>query len=408
MSALDRRVVAELAAFYRKHLLVDVMPFWEARTRDTECGGYITCFDRYGNVTDTDKYVWFQGRQLWMFSALFNRVERRPEWLDLARHGKEFIVRYAYAGDGRWTYRLDRAGRPKVGRVSIYTDHFVLSGLCEYASAARSDEDLPLIRETYDAIERNVHDPDFKDIFHGVWNPRYKRHGIYMITLSVAGIAEQVLGPERTRPLIDHCLDQILNVFARDDHELLFESVARDGSVVDEPEGRVINPGHALESMWFCLEEGRKRGDQSIIERAVRIADWAYRAGYDREHGGIVAFVDANGQEPKQMDWHKETNMLWHDKAWWVHSEALYALALAAVEADSQEIFDRFFDLHQWCQRHFHDREYGEWYAELWRDGRPKNDHKGTPWKAAYHLPRALMLTMKLFEDCCAAEGDAR
>jgi len=399
LAGSNRRRMAELAGFYRKHLLEDVMPFWEIRTRDTDCGGYFTCFDREGSLTDSDKYVWFQGRQLWMFSALHNHVEHRPEWLDLARHGRDFLVRHAYAGEGRWNYHLSREGRVKQGTISIFTDHFLLGGLSEYAIASGSDEDMGLIRETYDAMERNVYDPEFKDIFHGTWSPRFKRHGIYMISLNTAGIAEQVLGCERTRPLIDHCLEQILRVFAKDDRRLLFESVGRDGAVIDEPEGRVINPGHALESMWFCMEEGRRRKDQSIVDRAIEIADWMYRAGWDPDHGGIVAFLDADGREPKQMDWHKETDARWDDKVWWVHSEALVTLAMAAVETGRAEWVRRFLDMHTWCQRRFYDREYGEWYAELHRDGTPKNTNKGTMWKAAYHLPRALMKIMLVLEN---------
>ncbi len=394
----DPLEIDRLASYYREHLLTDVMPFWEQRTLDRGAGGYLTCFDRMGNVTDTDKYVWFQGRQLWMFAALWNQVERRRLWLDLAGAGRDFIVAHAYAGNGRWHYQLDRQGNLKRGTISIYTDLFVLAGLCEYAAASGSDRDVPLIRETYDAIERNLHDPDFKDIFHGVWSPRFKRHGIHMIALPTTAMAASVLGNERTRPLADHCLHEILYGFAKDDREALFESVARDGSLVDHDEGRVLNPGHALESMWFCIEEGRNRNDRAVIERAVKITDWMYRRGYDREFGGIVAFLDADGHEPKQMDWHKETGMRWDDKPWWVHSESLYALALAAVESQRRDLFERFLDLHAWCRQHFFDPEYGEWYPELYRDGRPKLTDKGTPWKAAYHLPRALMKLMQLFE----------
>lgn len=396
---LDNAKIAELAKFYRKHLLENVMPFWEVRTKDTECGGYLTCFDRAGNLTDADKYIWFQGRQLWMFSALYNLVEKRPVWFDLAKHGRDFIVAHAYAGDGRWSYQLDRRGNVKKGSISLHTDHYVLSGLCEYAVASGSDEDMPMICETYDAMERNVRDPLFKDIFDSTWSPRYKRHGVYMITLNVAGLASQVLGEERTRPLIDYCLEQILHIFARDEHELLFESVTRDGAVVmDDPEGRIINPGHVLESMWFCMEEGKKRKNRTIIDRAIKISDWVYKAGYDNKYGGLFAFFDVSGQEPRQMDWHKETNMLWHDKTWWVHSEALYTLSLAAIEAKSSGWFERFMDLHEWCQRYFYDPEYGEWYQNLWRNGSPKTTDKGTMWKAAYHLPRALMMIMLLFD----------
>jgi N-acylglucosamine 2-epimerase len=398
LTTADKKKIADLAKFYRKHLLDDVMAFWEARTKDVECGGYLTCFDRRGNVTDTDKYIWFQARQLWMFSALYNHVEKRPLWLALAKHGRDFLIAHAYVGAGRWNYHLDRQGHVKRGTISIYTDLFVLAGLCEYVLASGSEADLDLIRETYDTVERNVHDRNFKDLFHGTWSPRLKRHGVYMITLPTAGLAQQLLGKERTCSLIDHCLEQILWVFARDEQEALFESVGRDGTLCDDPEGRLLNPGHALESMWFCVEEAKKRGNQFLVNRAIRIIDWMYRRGYDQEYGGIMAFVNASGQEPVQTDWHQETGMSWHDKCWWVHSEGLYALALAAVETNDKTFFDRFLDLHAWSQRYFRDPEYGEWYPELYRDGRPKLTDKGTLWKAAYHLPRALMKIMLLFE----------
>ncbi len=396
---MDHAKLGELARFYRKHLLDDVMPFWECRTKDHECGGYLTCFDRQGKLTDPDKYIWFQGRQLWMFSALYNRVEKRDLWLDLARQGRDFLVRHAYAGNGRWHYQLDRTGKQaKQSTISIYTDHFVLSGLCEYALASGSDQDRDLIDQTYQVMEKNIYDPEFKDIFHGTWSPKYKRHGLCMISVHVAEIASQILGQERTRTLIDHCLQEILYVFTRDDRRLLFESVGQDGSIVMEPEGQLINPGHALEAMCFCLPVGLERGDQAIIDRCLAIAEWMYEVGYDNDYGGIVAFLDARGTEPAQLDWHKETDAMWHDKVWWVHCEALYAAALCALLTDSPVWFDRFLDLHDWCQQHFYDPEYGEWYAALYRDGTPKLTDKGTVWKAAYHLPRCLMMIMKLFE----------
>ncbi len=389
----------DLAAYYRKHLLEDVMPSWEPRTKDAECGGYLTCFDRAGNVTDTDKYVWFQGRQFYMFSALHRQVEQRELWLDLASHGRTFLIDHAYAGDGRWHYQLDRAGDVKRGTISIFSDHFVFAGLCEYAQATGRDDDMTLIRNTFDAIERNTFDLDCKDIFHGTWSPKYKRHGLFMFAVHACNLARPLLGDERVRGLADHCLSEVLYVFAKDEHRAQFEQVARDGSVViDEDEGRVINPGHTLESMWFCIEEGLQRNDQAIVDRALTVADWAYDLGYDREYGGIVSFLDASGAEPKQMDWHKETNLMWHDKAWWVHSESLYTLALATVLRGGPGDWDRFIDLHHWCREYFYDDEYGEWYPELYRDGSPKLTDKGTLWKAAYHLPRALMKIMQLLE----------
>ena len=401
---MDKKNALELAAFYRKHLLEDVMPFWEERTKDEECGGYLTCFDRVGNVTDTTKYVWFQGRQLYMFPALYNHIEKRDTWLDLARWGRDFIVKHAYAGiggaaPGRWFYQLDRQGHPQKGTISIYTDMFVLQGLCEYAVASGSTDDLVLIRETFDAIERSTLDPDFKDLFHGTWSPRFRRHSIFMSALNTAQVAGQVLGEQRVEALMDRCLKESLSVFAKDDHEALFESLGRDDTVVDDQEGRKLDPGHALEAMGFCLTEGRQRHDRATVDRAAQVADWMYRRGWDERYGGLVAYLDSSGKEPPQTAWHRETGMQWHDKNWWANAEALYTLAACAVETGNRTWWNRFLELHEWCWKHFSDPEYGEWYPELLRDGTPKLKDKGTLWKAAYHLPRSLMNTALLLEE---------
>ena len=50
----------DYAEYYKKHLVEECLPFWD-RCIDREYGGYFTCFDREGNLTDSNKYVWFQG-----------------------------------------------------------------------------------------------------------------------------------------------------------------------------------------------------------------------------------------------------------------------------------------------------------------------------------------------------------
>jgi len=62
---------------YKKELLENVVPFWLTKSQDNKNGGYFTCLDRQGNVFDTDKFIWLQGRQVWLFSMLYNKVEKR-------------------------------------------------------------------------------------------------------------------------------------------------------------------------------------------------------------------------------------------------------------------------------------------------------------------------------------------
>ena len=85
---MDHHKLKELATFYRHHLLQENLPFWESRTEDKTHGGYLVSFDREGKLTATDKNLWCQGRQTYMFSVLYNQVEPRENWLKLAQCGR--------------------------------------------------------------------------------------------------------------------------------------------------------------------------------------------------------------------------------------------------------------------------------------------------------------------------------
>ena len=104
----------KLSEQYKHELLDKVVPFWLEKSQDLEHGGYFTCLDREGNVFDTDKFIWLQGREVWMFATLYNKVEKRQEWLDCAIQGAEFLKKYGHDGNLNWYFSLDREGHPLV------------------------------------------------------------------------------------------------------------------------------------------------------------------------------------------------------------------------------------------------------------------------------------------------------
>jgi N-acylglucosamine 2-epimerase len=101
---IDARFV-DLLALYRAELLERVVPFWLDNAVDWGNGGILTCISDEGRVLSEDKYMWSQLRAIWTFSALFNKIEPRSEWLDVARH----IV----AGRGPAHFRLRTATRAR-------------------------------------------------------------------------------------------------------------------------------------------------------------------------------------------------------------------------------------------------------------------------------------------------------
>ncbi len=321
-ATIDRARCAKLAQFYRRYLLDDILAFWEARTNDPEYPGYLVMFDREGHCTGTDKYIWCQGRQTWMFAALYNHLEKRDNWLELARTGRDLLVNHAHAGGGRFHYRLNRDGSVKEAARSLFTDAFALIGLCEYAVASGSDEDLPLIRETFDAMQRHYQEPGFSEYHHFDIDPALHYHGPRMVGVGMASVLRPVLGAERVDAFAETCLNQVLWDFAKDEHQVLFEVLDGEGQVLDTPGGQTINPGHALESMWFCLEEALYRDDQRAVDRAVQVTEWAYENGVDREQGGILAFTSPQGERPASADEPNPFGETWDSKIWWVHSES--------------------------------------------------------------------------------------
>lgn len=407
MDKLDK--INFYAGYYRDHLLKDVMPFWDSRCIDTENGGFQLCFDREGRPTDFDKYVWFQARQTYTYGFLYNRIEQREEWLRMAEWGYDYLTKRAYAGQGRFYYHLGQKGDVKAGTISVFTDCYAIQAVSEYmrATGCGREEGMKLLNECFDALEKNIKDPDFKDIYENTWSEKFIWHDLYLTALSAADTAGDTLG-SRADSLIDYCLDKILNWFAKDEYKLVFEAVTRENQVsLDEPHGRFINPGHTLESMWFCMNIGRKRGDADIIRRAAEIIKWGIEWGVDKDYGGIFSYVDAAGKEPVAIDWYKETNSLWDDKVWWANSEALCSFAMAYTLTGEELYFKEFERLHLFCKENFFDGEFGEWYERLHRDGRVKVEDKGTPWKCAYHLVRALIMIINLFEGRDRSPGPA-
>ena len=98
-----------------------VVPFWMEKSPDHEFGGYFTCLNRFGEVYDTDKFVWLQAREVWLFSMLYDKVQKKPAWLDMARLGAEFLLNNGHDGKGNYYFSLNRQGEPLVQPYNIFS-----------------------------------------------------------------------------------------------------------------------------------------------------------------------------------------------------------------------------------------------------------------------------------------------
>jgi len=77
-----------LQSIYDENLRESVIPFWVAHSPDRVNGGFFSCLDADGKVFDTKKYIWLQGRALWMFCRLYNSYKKAQEYLEFQPHGR--------------------------------------------------------------------------------------------------------------------------------------------------------------------------------------------------------------------------------------------------------------------------------------------------------------------------------
>lgn len=385
---------------YCNALLRDVIPFWERHSLDLEYGGYFSCLDRQGRVYDTDKFVWLQGRQAWMFSTLFNRVEKRPEWLRIAKLGIDFLKQHGRDERGNWYFALTREGIPVTQPFSIFSDCFAAIAFGQYALATGDDECRQIALDTYHNIWRRRDNPTGSYSITVAGGRSLREFALPMILCNVCLELECLLDQAEFERDTGAVLSEVMTLFLDRKRKLIFEFVALDGSHVDCFQGRLLNPGHGIEAMWFAMDLARRKNDKATIELATDTALGILDLSWDHQYGGIFAFLDVEGHPPEQLEWDQ--------KLWWVHLETLVALLMGYSLTAREECWEWFQKVHDYTFSHYPDPENGEWFGYLNRRGEVLLNMKGGKWKGCFHVPRALWrCSLELSDLVCSRQTSA-
>ena len=384
----------QLSQQYKSELLDRVMPFWMEKSIDTEFGGYFTCLERDGEVFDTDKFIWLQGREVWMLATLYNKVEKRQEWLDAAIQGAEFLKRYGHDSNLNWYFALDREGHPLVEPYNIFSYTFAVIAFGQLSIATGNAEYADIAKKTFDIVLSKVDNPK------GRWSKAspgarsLKSFALPMILCNVALEIEPLLEKDFLDKTIETCVHEVMDVFYRPELGLIVEHLGTDNQLVDCMDGRQLNPGHAIEAMWFIMDLGKRLGNQALIEKAVKIALAEVEYGWDKQYGGIFYFMDRLGRPLQQLEWDQ--------KLWWVHIETLITMIKGYELTGNAQCLEWFERVHDYVWSHFMDPEYPEWYGYLNRRGEVLLTLKGGKWKGCFHVPRGLMQVYQSLERIAA------
>ena len=384
----------KLANRYKTELLDSVLPFWLNKSIDKEYGGYFSCLDRDGSVYDTDKFIWLQGREVWLFSMICNKLGKKQEWLDAAIQGAEFLKKYGHNGDYDFYFSLTREGKPLVEPYNIFSNTFACMAFAQLAKATGSEEYAEISRRIFKRILERRGNPK------GKWSKAVpgtrpmKDFALPMIICNMALEVEDIINdPQLLEKTIDECLHEVLDVFYQPDLGCMLENVSSlDNSRLDCFEGREINPGHNLEALWFMMNLGIRRNDKALINKCVEISLSVIERGWDKEYGGIFYFLDSKGAPQQKLEWDQ--------KLWWVHIESAIAMIKGYQLTGNKKCLEWFEKLDEYMWSRFKDPLHPEWFGYLNRRGEMLLPLKGGKWKGCFHVPRGLFEIWQILEKC--------
>lgn len=384
------------SALYRADLTGNILPFWLEHGLDRKHGGIYTCLDREGKLMDPTKSVWFQGRFAFVCCFAYNQVERRPEWLDAARQTLDFIEQHCFDENGRMYFEVAADGTPLRMRRYVFSESFAAIAMAEYALATGNQAYAEKALKIFKDMRRFLTTP-------GLLEPKYlpsveaQGHSITMILINVASRLKKVVTDPELDRQIDESLFKLKNDFMHPEFKALLETVGPAGEFIDTCNGRVINPGHCIETAWFLFDVAMDRGgDKNLIDLGLTILNWSWDWGWDETYGGIINFRDCRHLPPQ--DYSQDM------KFWWPQTEAIIANLYAYKLTGNDLYLKRHRQVSEWTYGHFPDREFGEWYGYLHRDGTVAQPAKGNLFKGPFHIPRMMVKGYQLCQEMLMRE----
>ena len=305
-------------------------------------------------------------------------------------HGSQFLEKYGHDKDGNWYFSLNREGKPLIAPYNIFSDCFATMAFGQLSKATGNDRYARIAVDTFKNILKRSENPK------GIYNKAIrdtrplKGFSLPMILCNLSLEIEHLLERDFVDETIDRCIHELMEVFYDKQSGLIRENVNPDGSYSDSFEGRLLNPGHGIEAMWFVMDLAVRNNDKALIDKAVEITLNILDHSWDKEFGGLYYFLNIKGKPVQQLEWDQ--------KLWWVHIETLISLVKGYYHTKNSDCLAWFEKVHEYTWSHYPDPQCGEWFGYLNRRGEVLLPLKGGKWKGCFHVPRGLYQVWKTIE----------
>jgi N-acylglucosamine 2-epimerase len=388
----------ELRRQYRQYLFDDFLPFMDKFIVDHEMGGFLCNADRLGNHLDVNKRVWYDGRGIWVYSFLYNRLKNDPSYLETAKKTVDFVLKIRPDNNGFWPGSYTREGIPLSENVAdIYGNLFIAEGLAEFSKASGDAKYWNIAKELlltclsiYDR-EDYVYPVDYGPSTPLIRAPRVLGHWMVFLRTS-SGLLHHKSDPE-VEKIAARSIDAIMNYHYNPEFALLNEALHHDLSRPDGPFSQFVYTGHAIETMWMVMDEAIRTRDRKLFDLACDRLKRHVEVAWDDVYGGVFRSLDD-----------VDKNIWKLDKVLWAQEEVLIG-TLCIIEHTGDPWALQWFDkMYRYVLDKYPLEQHG---YSLWNIG---GDRKVTFVKEGvrvenYHHPRHLMLNILSLDRIINAGG---
>lgn len=379
----------------KNHLVLDIIPFWEA-LRDDEYGGFYGYKDFNGNVDKNyDKGCILNSRITWFFSEAYLLL-RDDVLLQNARHGYEFLMNRCLDkenGGVFWSVTYD--GKPADTTKHTYNQGFAIYALSTYYEATGERKALDTAFDIYNIIESKCRDEGgyleaFKIDFTPESNEKLSENGV-MATRTMNTLLHVFEGYSRLYKVtnderVAKSLKEILDIYSskifnpeKHRQEVFFDHDYH--SLID-----LISYGHDIESAWLIDEGTKILGDKRYIHMISPLMDELCTNIYETAFDGHSL--------PQEC----ENGKVNEDRVWWVQAETINGFLHYYLKYPGHaEYLSAAQNVWDYIKKNMMDKNNGnEWYWLLDKDGHPYTDKPIVePWKCPYHNGRMCIKVLK-------------
>jgi len=295
---------------------------------DFKYGGFMCNTDRDGTNITQNKTTWYEGRGIWVYSFLYNKITREQKYLDIAEKSVEFILKNEPDENTFFAMEFTREGKP-IGEPSkeIYGDLFVATGLSEFSKATSDEAYWQKAKKILLKCVRKYDEPNYA--FHADYEPNVPPFlgerilGHWMILLRLSTQMLEFKKDIEVEQAATRCVNALMNDHFITEYDLLNEVLNHDMTRTKDGFSEFVCIGHAIEVLWMVMSEAIRLKDKTLFDLAAQRFKRHVEVAWDDVYGGVFHCLLNVGEN------------IWHTgKALWAQEEVLIGAMMLIEHAD--------------------------------------------------------------------------